>query len=605
MKTKKPFFLRSLGIAVSIIAAVVVYAYGFQVTKVNLAETKSERRQTQLFRILRALAKPEVFTYEKEEFVVLLPIMVPCPEGGFTAEAPDTNEPYLVMTPACADPRTKVMIDGYNFEPFSTGPVNFLPADSDVRLQLGTLKADGDGNFQMEVRLSPRPNEKVQVIQAITRKNIGAPYLTRTALDTWDKIIETVFMALMATTLGIIFAIPLSFFAARNLMKDVTSTLIGTSLTILFIPVGIYLGIQIAGIASQLSAYMAGNIFFALAGLAAASVLIWQGSRIALPQQEITQPALLVRIGRIVLLVIVFQLFIIALYLVSNITLTLGASLGEQLGSFGFLGRFVSDLGDILGLIVTTISALTIAAVLGSLAGRLGILLGRKSGSITRILQIVLTPAAGALLFLLIAAMLNWFYQFNNYIAIYTYATVIGGLIGFVLSVLIKTTAAVPFGMIIYYISRTIFNTLRSIEALIMAIVFVVWVGIGPFAGSLALALHTIAALSKLYSEQVESIMAGPIEAIQSTGANRLQTIVYGVIPQIIPPYISFTMYRWDINVRMSTIIGFAGGGGIGFLLLQNINLLQYRAASVQMLAIAIVVASMDYISSKIRENVI
>jgi phosphonate transport system permease protein len=99
--------------------------------------------------------------------------------------------------------------------------------------------------------------------------------------------------------------------------------------------------------------------------------------------------------------------------------------------------------------------------------------------------------------------------------------------------------------------------------------------------------------------------MAGPLEAIEATGANRLQTIIYAVIPQIIPPYISYTMYRWDINVRMSTIIGFVGGGGIGFLLQQNINLLNYRAASAQMFAIAIVVASMDYISSVLREKVI
>jgi len=132
-----------------------------------------------------------------------------------------------------------------------------------------------------------------------------------------------------------------------------------------------------------------------------------------------------------------------------------------------------------------------------------------------------------------------------------------------------------------------------------------VWVGIGPFAGSLALALHTVAALAKLYSEQVESIQAGPIEAVKASGATRIQTIVYAVIPQIVPPYISFTLYRWDINVRMSTIIGFAGGGGIGFLLQQNIRLLNYRAASVNMLAIAIVVASMDYLSSRIRERIV
>jgi phosphonate transport system permease protein len=138
-----------------------------------------------------------------------------------------------------------------------------------------------------------------------------------------------------------------------------------------------------------------------------------------------------------------------------------------------------------------------------------------------------------------------------------------------------------------------------------MVIVFVVWVGIGPFAGALALAIHTVAALAKLYSEQVESISEGPIEAVKATGATRLQTVVYAVAPQIVPPYIAFTLYRWDINVRMSTIIGFAGGGGIGFVLQQNIRLLEYSAASVNMLAIAIVVASMDYLSSRIRERVV
>jgi phosphonate transport system permease protein len=120
----------------------------------------------------------------------------------------------------------------------------------------------------------------------------------------------------------------------------------------------------------------------------------------------------------------------------------------------------------------------------------------------------------------------------------------------------------------------------------------------------MALALHTIAGLGKLYSEWVESILPGPVEAVTATGANYLQTIVYAVVPQIVPPYIAFTIYRWDINVHMSTIIGF-GGGGIGFLVRQNLNLLKYRDASVQMIAIAIVVATLDYLSAKVREKII
>jgi phosphonate transport system permease protein len=184
-------------------------------------------------------------------------------------------------------------------------------------------------------------------------------------------------------------------------------------------------------------------------------------------------------------------------------------------------------------------------------------------------------------------------------------AALVGAVLGGIGGLLSGTHAAFPLGMTVYNTSRTILNALRSIEPLIMGIVFVIWVGIGPFAGVLALMLHSIAALGKLYSEQVESIDTGPIEAIQATGANRLQTIVYGVVPQIVPPYIAFTMYRWDINVRMSTIIGFVGGGGIGFLLQQQINLLRYRDAGVAVLAIAIVVSVLDYLSATIRERMI
>jgi phosphonate transport system permease protein len=199
--------------------------------------------------------------------------------------------------------------------------------------------------------------------------------------------------------------------------------------------------------------------------------------------------------------------------------------------------------------------------------------------------------------------MVAWLYEFNNPTTTIWLPILVGAGLGLAGSLALYRRQSVGVGLATYYGARTVFNGIRAIEPLVMVIIFVVWVGIGPFAGAIALALHTTAALAKLYSEQVESINLGPLEAVKATGATRLQTIVYAVAPQIVPPYISFTMYRWDINVRMSTIIGFAGGGGIGFLLQQNINLLNYRAAAVQMLAIAIVVATMDYISSRLRER--
>jgi phosphonate transport system permease protein len=153
----------------------------------------------------------------------------------------------------------------------------------------------------------------------------------------------------------------------------------------------------------------------------------------------------------------------------------------------------------------------------------------------------------------------------------------------------------------IYYFTRGVLNIIRSIEPLIWAIIAVIVVGLGPFAGILALTIHSIASLGKLYSESIESIDPGPIEAIHATGANWVQTIVFAVIPQIIPPFVSFTIYRWDINIRMSTVIGFVGGGGIGFLLAQYIRLLDYRSAGMAVWFIAITVAILDYVSAEIR----
>jgi phosphonate transport system permease protein len=160
-------------------------------------------------------------------------------------------------------------------------------------------------------------------------------------------------------------------------------------------------------------------------------------------------------------------------------------------------------------------------------------------------------------------------------------------------------------GTVIYYCVRTGFNLLRSIEPLIMAILFAVWVGIGPFAGMLALGVHSIATLGKLFSEQIESVDKGPLEAMTATGATPIQVAMYGVVPQIIPQFLALTFYRWDINVRMSTIIGFVGGGGIGFLLQQWINLLKYNQAGTALLAIALVVILMDIASAKIREKIL
>jgi len=157
---------------------------------------------------------------------------------------------------------------------------------------------------------------------------------------------------------------------------------------------------------------------------------------------------------------------------------------------------------------------------------------------------------------------------------------------------------------IIYSVTRFFLNISRSIEPLVWAIIFSVWVGIGPFSGMLALSIHSVASLSKLYSEQIENISNGPVEAMTATGAHPIQVIWYGVVPQIVLPYLSFTIYRWDINVRMATIIGLVGGGGIGTMLMQYQGLAKWNEVGLLVVVIAAIVWFMDYSSSKIREAI-
>lgn len=156
----------------------------------------------------------------------------------------------------------------------------------------------------------------------------------------------------------------------------------------------------------------------------------------------------------------------------------------------------------------------------------------------------------------------------------------------------------------VYAALRLVFNFSRSVEPLIWAIIFSVWVGLGAFAGMLALMVHSVAALAKLYSEQIEGVDRGPIEAIEATGANRVQVVWYAVVPQIVLPYLSFTIYRWDINVRMATVIGLVGGGGLGGLFTNYQGKSMWHHVGTIVIVIALVVWVMDYLSARIREAI-
>ena len=545
-------------------------------------------------------------------------------------------------------------------------------------------------DINLEKPLNPERQESlIRVLRLLADPDIlsvdeetGQLILSEAARTTVERIIETIFMALVASTIGTILAVPISFLAARNLMENITWPLASISAAIVAFTAGGWIGARIAGQITGLAQFASDQPLLGLGVLLAVAGLMWLVTQVGPPllTEERRSTGMRILMGARILLAL--ALIIFGLAIVAQLGLLFGSWLEDNLGLLGFLGlgNFIFVLSDFLRLLLPALVGFLAAIIAASYASRYAqeaVISWR--GTLARILTALLTALGTAILILGATGLLNWLYQFalpNNWIAV---SAVVGGIMaglvalsvfqqnlqtgtGFAARILPAVVILIKFlifgagsglvifqissfliplfdqddtllfallvalvgglpaaifslfmapkhpyhiGFTVYTISRAILNVLRSIEPLIMGIVFVVWVSLGPFAGIMALTLHSIAALGKLFSEQVEGIDEGPVEAVTATGAGRLQMVTYAVIPQIAPPFTAFALYRWDINVRMSTIIGFVGGGGIGFVLSQNIQQLRYRQASVMMLAIAIVVATLDYASSKIRSRII
>jgi len=375
----RPFYTRAR-FFVYLLIALVVYAYGWRVTEIEPGALAEDFHLVQP--LVTALVQPDLVTFDTARQTTEEAFHIAETTGETTAiTPPDPKQPELKLSRTRGKIGDTLTVEGYHLEPERTGKLYWVNA-IEQEYPLGDIETDADGRFTMQVTVPPTARGDLQHVRAVLEWKTGDWRISDTLKLTAEKIVETLFLGLMATTFALLVAAPLSFLGARNLM---TRRLPGTA---------------------------------------------------------------------------------------------------------------------------------------------------------------------------------------------------------------------------VYYTVRTVFNVLRAIEPLIMAILFAVWVGIGPFAGVLALALHSTAALGKLFSEQIESIEAGPVEAITATGARPVQVVLYGVLPQVIPQFLALGFYRWDINVRMSTIIGFVGGGGIGFLLQQWINLLQYHRAGTALLAIAIVVITLDVVSAKIRERI-
>lgn len=152
---------------------------------------------------------------------------------------------------------------------------------------------------------------------------------------------------------------------------------------------------------------------------------------------------------------------------------------------------------------------------------------------------------------------------------------------------------------------RLVLNLVRTIPDLALGLLFVAAVGLGAFAGTIALAIHTATVLGKLLSESVENIDEGVVEAIRATGAGYAQILSFAVVPQILPDLISFTLYRLETNIRAASVLGLIGAGGIGYLMNTSFRTFQYREAAAIVLVLIALVMLVDYLSSRLRQLVV
>jgi phosphonate transport system permease protein len=182
-----------------------------------------------------------------------------------------------------------------------------------------------------------------------------------------------------------------------------------------------------------------------------------------------------------------------------------------------------------------------------------------------------------------------------------------GTLIAIILSIplaLLGARNTTPH-VLVFHLVRLLLNALRSINELVFALIFVAAVGLGPFAGVLAIALHATGMLAKFCAEEVEGVDRGPVEAMQATGAGRLQVILFGIVPQVVPAFVSYAVYRFDVSIRAATILGLVGAGGLGFSLIKTMKLFKYHETATCILVIFVLVFVSDWLCARIRSRIL
>jgi len=193
----------------------------------------------------------------------------------------------------------------------------------------------------------------------------------------------------------------------------------------------------------------------------------------------------------------------------------------------------------------------------------------------------------------------SWTLPLLETLAMSIASTVIGSVIALVLAIFVARNLA-PVAAISAFLRGT-FNLLRSLPELVLGLVLVVTVGFGPLAGIIALSLHSIGMLGKFFAELIEHADPGPIEALRTQGASRAQSFRFGVLPQILPRVVDLALYRWEHNLRASTVMGLVGAGGIGFELIAALRLFEYREGLALLILMLVLVTVIDFAGGVLR----
>jgi phosphonate transport system permease protein len=182
---------------------------------------------------------------------------------------------------------------------------------------------------------------------------------------------------------------------------------------------------------------------------------------------------------------------------------------------------------------------------------------------------------------------------------------------------LLGTTLSIPFALglailgarnttpnvLVYQAARSLLSFLRAVPDVVFALVFVTAVGLGPFPGVLALLFHNVGVMGKLWSEAIEELDPGPIEALRTTGARGSQVVANAVVPAVTPQFVGLLLYRFDVNVRASLVLGLVGAGGIGFLINESIKLFRFDDMLTDILVVLVLVVAVDNLSAFVRRR--